>query len=92
VTDWQGGTLIHENIVFDAPKSGYVLRFHAGPAAVQQDGTPVPQLVSSYAVSAVPVSASTGVRHFCAESSGLIYIMPQGAVPTEASCPGEVIR
>jgi type II secretory pathway pseudopilin PulG len=94
VTDWQGGTLLHENIVFDVARSGYVLRFHPGEPAVGADGAPLStqQVVGSYAVSAVPATTSTGVRHFCGDSSGMVFIMPAGSVPTEGRCPGQPLR
>jgi type II secretory pathway pseudopilin PulG len=90
VPDWPAGTrLLSEEIVFDAPARGYVLRFHPGPAAVaegQADAAPLH--VASYAITAVPASAQGGVRSFCTDDSGILYVMPAGAAQTEAGrCP-----
>jgi type II secretory pathway pseudopilin PulG len=78
-----------ESTVFDTPKMGYVLRFHPGQAATAAGGATVSSSgVDSYAVTAEPVSTSTGVRTFCADASGVICVMsaaehqaPGGACP-----------
>lgn len=86
---WPAGTrLLTDEIVFDVPARGYVLRFHPGPAAVTDGQDAAPFHIGSYAASAVPVSVQGGVRRFCADDSGVIYVMPEGVVPTDAGrCP-----
>ena len=74
-------------MVFDTPSSGYVLRFHPGPAAAA-DGEAGSYLIESYAISAVPASTQGGVRRFCADDGGTLYVMPEGEGVTEAGhCP-----
>lgn len=76
-------------MVFDTPSSGYVLRFHPGPAAAAEgEAGGSSYLIESYAISAVPASAQGGVRRFCVDDSGHLYVMPEGEGVTEAGrCP-----
>lgn len=88
VAGWDGKRLIPESIVFDAPASGYVLRFHPGPAATEGEAGASPFLIKSYAITAVPASVQGGVRRYCVEESGVVYVMPEGDGLTEAGrCP-----
>jgi hypothetical protein len=91
IAGWPAGTrLFTSDLVFDAPAQGYVLRFHPGPPAVVVEGQPDAEAVhiTSYAISAVPASVQGGVRRFCADDSGIIYVMPEGAALTDAGrCP-----
>jgi type IV pilus assembly protein PilA len=73
-------------VVFDAPKSGYVLRFHAGETVAAPGASP--SSVNAFAVTAEPVSTQTGVRAFCADASGVVCVMTEGEhVPTAGQCP-----
>jgi type II secretory pathway pseudopilin PulG len=77
--------LSQESTVFDAPKMGYVLRFHPGRAATASGGATVSSSgIESFAVVAEPVGPQTGVRTFCADASGIICIMSAG----EHQAPG----
>jgi type II secretory pathway pseudopilin PulG len=90
IPDWPAGTRpLSGEIVFDAPARGYVLRFHPGPAAVAEgQADAAPFHLTGYAITAVPASVQAGIRRFCADDSGLIFVMPEGAVPTDdGRCP-----
>jgi hypothetical protein len=68
--------LSQESTVFDTPKMGYVLRFHPGRAATAAGATTVSaSAIESYAVTAEPVSTSTGIRTFCGDASGIVCAM-----------------
>lgn len=88
IPDWPSGTrLIPEDIVFDVPARGYILRFHPGPQAAGEFPAGTAPFLESYAISAVPASPGGGVRRFCAEAGGVVYVMPEGAGPTDGRCP-----
>lgn len=75
------------SVVFDEQKSGYVLRFHAGPAAADASAVS-PSSVQSFAVTASPASAQTGVRHFCGDSRGIVCVMAASSRTIEdGGCP-----
>jgi type IV pilus assembly protein PilA len=55
-----------DSVLASGTKTGYTL------AVVPGSGTPVP----SYTITANPVSAQTGTRHFCSDQSGVIRVDP----------------
>lgn len=88
-----GPSLLPDSVVFDTAASGYVLSFHPGPPPFgQEEGG---GLHRSYAVTALPASAQGGVRHYCADDRGVVYVVPQGAgAPAGGRCPdsGDPLR
>lgn len=76
------------SLVFDAPKSGYVLQFHAGPSATAGGPAVSPSSVESFAVTAEPASPQVGVRTFCGDSRGIVCVMAASSRITEGGqCP-----
>ena len=76
------------SVVFDAPKSGYILRFHAGVAAA--DPTAVsPSSLQGFAVTASPATPQqTGVKSFCVDARGDVCVMAAPASDLEKGyCP-----
>jgi hypothetical protein len=81
-----GPSLLPERVVFDAPAAGYVLAFHPGPPPFGE-GEAV-GLHRTYAITALPATAQGGVRRFCADDSGVVFVLPQGApAPSGGRCP-----
>jgi type II secretory pathway pseudopilin PulG len=75
------------SLVFDAPKSGYVLRFHPGAAAADPSAVS-PSSLQSFAVTAVPASPQGGVRSFCTDARGDVCVMAAtGRTPEDGYCP-----
>jgi len=54
----------------DGVRSGFIREFLPGPPA--GENAPSPSSIESYAFIAYPVSAETGVRSFCADSTGVL--------------------
>ena len=82
------------SLVFDAPKSGYVLQFHAG-AAPTGASVVSPSSLESYAVTAEPASPQGGVRRFCGDARGILCVMAASSRVIEGGqCPEscEVLR
>jgi type II secretory pathway pseudopilin PulG len=78
------------SIVFDAPKSGYVLKFYPGQATATRAGAS-PSL-ESFAVVAQPVTQNqTGIRTFCGDSTGVVCSMPSGNAATGGVCPSTCV-
>lgn len=80
--------LTAETIVFDAPKTGYVLTFYPGETASAPGASP--SSLVSFAVVASPASPQGGVRTFCADSTGVISICTPFGSPVDATggaCP-----
>jgi type IV pilus assembly protein PilA len=76
-----------ESVVFDAPKTGYVLRFFAGETATAPGASP--SSLTAFAVVAEPVSPSTGIRAFCAAETGVVCVLADGEHDaTGGLCPG----
>jgi len=75
------------SLVFDAPKGGYVLQFHGGPApAATSDVSP--SSLEAFAVTAEPASPQTGVRTFCGDSRGIVCVMAaSGRITEGGQCP-----
>jgi type II secretory pathway pseudopilin PulG len=83
------GYITPGGIVFDVPKTGYVLRFYPGETVSAPGASP--SSLTAFAVVAEPASPQTGVRTFCADSSGIISICtPPGSAVDAAggTCPG----
>jgi type IV pilus assembly protein PilA len=83
---------VDASLVFDAPTSGYVLRFHPGPAAppfALATGRVSPSSLQSFAVTASPaVPNRTGVRFFCGDASGRVCSAMQPIEPgPDGACP-----
>ena len=84
-------TLLSRQLAEMANRSGYRRSFHLGPNP--PDGTPMECSATSmlsYAFLAWPVEAGvTGVRSFCADSTGRICAFKDGVKPevVEALCP-----
>jgi len=75
------------SVVFDVPKSGYVLQFHGGPATADASAVS-PSSLEAFAVTAEPASPQTGVRHFCADSRGIVCVMAaSGRITEGGQCP-----
>jgi len=81
--------------VFEAPARGYVLRFHPGPAApaaTVSEGRVSPSSLQSFAVTAAPATPmQTGIRYFCADSTGRVCsaaspVEPAGSGGCPVSC------
>ncbi|MET0554096.1 MAG: zinc ribbon domain-containing protein [Vicinamibacteria bacterium] len=82
-----------QSVVFDTPKSGYVLRFHPGETATAPGVSP--SSLTAFAVTAEPASPQGGVRAFCIDASGVIYTMAEGdRSPAGGECPqtGRMLR
>jgi type IV pilus assembly protein PilA len=82
------------SVVFDGQKSGYILQFHAGPAAAHASAVS-PSSVESFAVTAEPASPQGGVRKFCGDSRGIVCVMAASSPVIEGGqCPEtcEVLR
>jgi len=63
-------------------KSGYQRTFHPGPAAAEGREGVSPSSLESYAFVAVPLTPrTTGMRAFCADSSGRICATSDGSAP-----------
>jgi type IV pilus assembly protein PilA len=71
-------------VVFDVPKTGYVLRFFPGETVTAAGASP--SSLNAFAVVAAPASAQTGVRTFCGDSTGVVCTMS----PSEHEAPGGV--
>ena len=63
-------------IVFDVPKTGYVLRFYPGETVSAPGASP--SSLSAFAVVAAPASAQGGVRTFCGDSTGVVCTLSVG--------------
>ena len=75
------------SVVFDVPKTGYVLQFHGGPAPADTSAVS-PSSLEAFAVTAEPASPQAGVRHFCADSRGIVCVMEASSRITEGGqCP-----
>jgi type IV pilus assembly protein PilA len=59
-------------VVFDVPKTGYVLRFYPGETVSAPGASP--SSLTSFAVVASPASAQGGVRTFCTDSTGVVSV------------------
>lgn len=61
---------------------GYRFEFHAGPAAeARSDQRRSRSAMTRFAIVAIPLTASTEQRAFCADDRGTIYVTGGGAVP-----------
>jgi len=75
------------SVVFDVPKTGYVLQFHGGPAPADTSAVS-PSSLEAFAVTAEPANPQSGVRHFCADSRGIVCVMEASSRITEGGqCP-----
>ena len=76
-----------DSVVFDAPKSGYILRFHPGVAAADPYAVS-PSSLQGFAVTASPATPQGGVRNFCTDARGDVCEMA-APVPTleKGYCP-----
>ncbi len=87
------GPLFLDETFLQPVKDGYMRVFYAGPSPVEGAGS---KSFRSYAYVALPEEAGvTGVRGFCGDDTGNIYIIPGARLPTivEGRCPaGEPLR
>jgi type IV pilus assembly protein PilA len=75
------------SVGFDVQKSGYILQFHEGPAAADASAVS-PSSVQSFAVTATPATTQAGIRHFCADSRGIVCVMPASSRTIDGGqCP-----
>jgi type II secretory pathway pseudopilin PulG len=76
-----------ESVVFDAPKSGYVLTFFPGETVSAPGASP--SSLMSFAVVAEPATVNqTGVRTFCGDSTGVVCTMSASEHRAEGgACP-----
>jgi type IV pilus assembly protein PilA len=66
-------------VVFDVPKTGYVLRFYPGETVSAPGASP--SSLTSFAVVAEPATVNTtGVRTFCADSTGIVSVCAPSTV------------
>jgi type IV pilus assembly protein PilA len=65
-------------VVFDVPKTGYVLRFYPGETVSAPGASP--SSLTAFAVVASPASAQGGVRTFCADSTGVVSVCAPSTV------------
>ena len=74
------------SLQFDAPKSGYVLRFFPGETETAPGASH--SSLRSFAIVAEPASPQGGVRTFCGDASGVVCTMPDGEhAATGGQCP-----
>ena len=89
IPGYAGPPLLDAGVVTNGEKSGYRRTFHLGSPAPGGDGTS-PTRVSSFAITAAPaVPNRTGVRAFCADSTGRICQTMDGSEPVveDGRCP-----
>jgi type IV pilus assembly protein PilA len=87
-TNATGPFITPGTIVFDVPKTGYVMRFYPGEAVTAAGASP--SSLTSFAVVAEPASPQTGVRTFCGDSTGIVSICTPAGGGTDATggvCP-----
>ncbi len=78
-----GPPVLDQVLGSSVPRRGYERRLVPGPPVpLVPNGPPSDEAFAEFAVTAVPLERGrTGVRAFCADSSGLIYYTPDGREP-----------